>query len=515
MSNGGVVESRSKSAISATSVKPMETLKGIFSVPKMDRNRRNFLRENKLSLRELQRVTNKSKIQQQQEQLLRDQKYAGRRSQSQQRNNNNCLDKQTVARCPSLSRVPSGRVMGTSAAGGVGDCSNHISRRSVSRTNSTTTIKSVHKQVQTEDIQDEQFLYDALKRCTTNESQSRFNGLQPNFTPRSQHIANDAQSRNSFYPSADEDQRCLGNTDDRRFATQPQIEDPYVQREDPNNYVEQYNAQQHGEVIDGDDVDTIHNENVERLYAPESSSKYNFAPTPRSQQHFTNGYNMVDSDGLPPTTTMQSSYEPPDQQQQQQPLRYRMQPHVQGDLRANFENMSLNNGYGGVGVCDVAVDEEYGALGNSGGVEAVSISGRSRRTNISHNSQQSNTDLVKKRSSGSIHKLGSRDNISLPRYLEREKREKEEQRQRQSERDPNCPPGHYPLSDKERQAALQSAETRFKALVNELNRMPMTTETLRMRVRKAEIEKELKLLETDIRVFSKSKVYLKHKEQNI
>lgn len=55
----------------------------------------------------------------------------------------------------------------------------------------------------------------------------------------------------------------------------------------------------------------------------------------------------------------------------------------------------------------------------------------------------------------------------------------------------------------------------FKALVNELNRMPMTTETLRMRVRKAEIEKELKLLETDIRVFSKSKVYVKHKEQNI
>lgn len=58
----------------------------------MDRNRRNFLRENKLSLRELQRVTNKSKMQQQQEQMLREQKYAGRRSQSQQRNNNNYLD---------------------------------------------------------------------------------------------------------------------------------------------------------------------------------------------------------------------------------------------------------------------------------------------------------------------------------------------------------------------------------------------------------------------------------------
>ena len=101
------------------------------------------------------------------------------------------------------------------------------------------------------------------------------------------------------------------------FATQQQMEDPYVQREDTNNYGQQYNGQQHGEVIGGDDADTVNNENVERLYAPESSSKYNFAPTPRSQKHFTNGYNMVESDGLPPTTTMQSSYEPPDQQQQQ------------------------------------------------------------------------------------------------------------------------------------------------------------------------------------------------------
>lgn len=177
-----------------------------------------------------------------------------------------------------------------------------------------------------------------------------------------------------------------------------------MQHEDTNNYAQQYSGQQHGELLEGDDVDAIHNENVEHLYAPESSSKYNFAPTPRSQQHFTNGYNMVESDGLPPTTTMQSSYEPPDQQQQHQPLRYRMQPHVQGDLRANFENMSINNGYGGGGDCDVGVDED--CVANSGGVEAVSISGRSRRTNISHTSQQSNTDLTKKRSSGSIHKLG-------------------------------------------------------------------------------------------------------------
>lgn len=37
----------------------------------------------------------------------------------------------------------------------------------------------------------------------------------------------------------------------------------------------------------------------------------------------------------------------------------------------------------------------------------------------------------------------------------------------------------------------------------------MTTETLRIRTRKAEIEKELVLIENDIRVFSKPKVYVK------
>lgn len=45
-------------------------------------------------------------------------------------------------------------------------------------------------------------------------------------------------------------------------------------------------------------------------------------------------------------------------------------------------------------------------------------------------------------------------------------------------------------------------------LIQELNRMPMTTETLRLRSRKREIEKELQQIETDIRLYSKPKVYL-------
>ncbi|XP_067626398.1 uncharacterized protein [Eurosta solidaginis] len=507
MSSGGLAEARSKNVVSATTLKPMETLKGIFSMPKMDRNRRNFLRENKLSLRELQRVTNKNKMQQQQEQVQREQKYAGRRANSQQRNNNNALEKKTVVtRCPSLTRVPSGRAIGGTLVGSFCDVGNHHSRRSVSRTNSTTTVKSVHKQVQTEDIQDEQFLYDALKRCTTNE---RYNGLQPNFTPGSHYTAFDAQSRTSFYPAAQVDEEP-GKLDQYEEYERTQGQQYNAQQQDLRPPADEIHA-----TGNGNDVEHyINNKSIEHLYGPVSSSKYNFVPTPRSQQHYSNGYNMVESDGLPPTSTMQSSYEPPEHQhQEQQSVHYRMQPNVKDDaVRKNFENMGINNGSGAGGDGDGPYGNDVSCNADDaiiGGVDAVSISARSRRTNFL---QQCNTDLQKKRSTGSIHKIGSRDNLNLPRYLEREKREKEEQRQQQSEHDPNCPPGHYPLSDKERQEALHSAERRFKTLINELNHMPMTTETLRMRLRKAEIEKELKLLETDIRVFSKTKVYVKHKE---
>lgn len=55
----------------------------------------------------------------------------------------------------------------------------------------------------------------------------------------------------------------------------------------------------------------------------------------------------------------------------------------------------------------------------------------------------------------------------------------------------------------------KSPFSEFRQLVNELNRMPMSGETLRIRNRKMEIEKALIDLENTIRNFSKSKVYVK------
>lgn len=67
---------------------------------------------------------------------------------------------------------------------------------------------------------------------------------------------------------------------------------------------------------------------------------------------------------------------------------------------------------------------------------------------------------------------------------------------------------HFPRNDliSERKFSLFVG---FKDFVDELNRLPMTSETLRVRNRKIEIEKELRSLELNIRVFSRPKVYVK------
>lgn len=52
----------------------------------------------------------------------------------------------------------------------------------------------------------------------------------------------------------------------------------------------------------------------------------------------------------------------------------------------------------------------------------------------------------------------------------------------------------------------------FQKLVDELNRMPFTSQTLRQRNRKIEIEKSLDELEKTIQIFSKPKIYVKESE---
>ncbi|EDW74605.1 uncharacterized protein Dwil_GK21321 [Drosophila willistoni] len=137
--------------------------------------------------------------------------------------------------------------------------------------------------------------------------------------------------------------------------------------------------------------------------------------------------------------------------------------------------------------------------------DAQPLSARSRATITS---SVSNITTITNKSRRREHKLGARDDVRLPRYLEKEKRDKAEAKLRADARDPDCPRGHIVLSEQDRLTNLNNAQKRFDSLVNELNHMPMTTQTLRVRTRKAEIDKELATVEEEIRTYSKPKVYI-------
>lgn len=72
-----------------------------------------------------------------------------------------------------------------------------------------------------------------------------------------------------------------------------------------------------------------------------------------------------------------------------------------------------------------------------------------------------------------------------------------------------CPPGHVALPDNERKETLRMLRNSFAELVSELNKLPVKTDTLRMRNRKMELEKQLAKLEEGIKVFSRPKVFVK------
>lgn len=56
---------------------------------------------------------------------------------------------------------------------------------------------------------------------------------------------------------------------------------------------------------------------------------------------------------------------------------------------------------------------------------------------------------------------------------------------------------------------MNSLFTGYQEFVNELNMMPIKTDTLRSQKRKMDIEKQLNKIEEGIKVFSRPKVYVK------
>ncbi|CAH1168817.1 unnamed protein product [Phyllotreta striolata] len=90
----------------------------------------------------------------------------------------------------------------------------------------------------------------------------------------------------------------------------------------------------------------------------------------------------------------------------------------------------------------------------------------------------------------------------LPKYLQDKKTEN-------TEDDDQCPPGHVLLPESERKETLRVLRQSYADRIQELNCLPVRSDTLRVRKKKMEIEEELKKIDSGIKVFQRPKVYVK------
>lgn len=77
------------------------------------------------------------------------------------------------------------------------------------------------------------------------------------------------------------------------------------------------------------------------------------------------------------------------------------------------------------------------------------------------------------------------------------------------EAEPDCPPGHILLPEEERKETLRVLRQSYADRVQELNSLPVRSDTLKMKKRKMDIEEELKKIDEGIKVFQRPKVFVK------
>ncbi|EDW46758.1 uncharacterized protein LOC6607997 [Drosophila sechellia] len=380
--------------MSNTSVRPIPTLKGIFSVPRVTQSR-NFLKENKVSLRSLEKSTS--------------QKLAAK-------------EPARPKWMPPLRRTSS--EMGDSKAEKPAAKGKPVKQNSLQ--NGPSTSRSQHQ----------------LAVAVPAEGE-RFDGLEER-NPILYDPSEGCEAENLLEPSSDTDldrcQSCGTNRSSTSIA---------IQTEDITDELYLTNA------LKKCNFDA-------RSILEESGTKYGENYKPMRYE------NEEDLEQLPLSARSNSSKQ----------SRFNM---------SEVEAMPMTE----------AAPANYGASDDE-----APLSARSRFTTAS------NVTTISSKSKRREHKLGSRDEVRLPRYLEKQKREKAVAKQLAESLDPDCPRGHVLLSDQDRLTHLTNAKKRYEQLVNELNHMPMTAQTLRVRNRKAEIDKELTIVEEDIRIYSKTKVFV-------
>ncbi|XP_062854925.1 enkurin domain-containing protein 1 [Trichomycterus rosablanca] len=134
---------------------------------------------------------------------------------------------------------------------------------------------------------------------------------------------------------------------------------------------------------------------------------------------------------------------------------------------------------------------------------------------VSHNARAAGkTVLRRSQSMQNLHNKQPPSAIKgqVPQYLEDRKDQwrKEANERKKNTPDPSIPAGHTQMSDKERQETLQSLKETHRSLVSEMLSLPMRTDTLSVRSRRAELDRRLSEVEEAIKIFSREKVYIKN-----
>lgn len=103
---------------------------------------------------------------------------------------------------------------------------------------------------------------------------------------------------------------------------------------------------------------------------------------------------------------------------------------------------------------------------------------------------------------------------SVPKYLKaRQAKWAEEAAQLEAAiPDPDCPAGHIKLEDSERVNRLSQMTTKHADLLHDLNRLPVSSDTRRVILKRREIEGLLVWVEEEIRKFSRPKVFVPENE---
>ncbi|KAL0979262.1 hypothetical protein UPYG_G00182910 [Umbra pygmaea] len=134
---------------------------------------------------------------------------------------------------------------------------------------------------------------------------------------------------------------------------------------------------------------------------------------------------------------------------------------------------------------------------------------------VSHNARAAGKTVLRR--SQSLTNLKSCEHLpsavkgQVPQYLEERKEQwrREEEEKKRNIPDPSIPAGHTQMPEMERQETLQSLKETHQSLVSELLSLPVKSDSLGVRSRRAELDRRLSEVEEAIKIFSRDKVYIK------